>query len=248
MTTRGKFIAIEGIDGSGKRTQLDLLAQVFEQRGIAFARFSFPRYESSFGKLVARYLNGDFGSLASVDAHLSALLYAGDRFESKKELESALADGKMILADRYIGSNLAHQTARVPAEQREEFMAWLTQLEYGLYGLPKEDLVLYMRMNVAEAQRLVGMKESREYTSLRRDLHEADSSHLREAASVYDRLALATNWATIDCSMAGSGDTAEMLRPDEIHAQVIATFDGRLPEFSPAVRSAAKNVSRKGGA
>jgi hypothetical protein len=105
-----------------------------------------------------------------------------------------------------------------------------------------------MRMNVAEAQRLVGMKESREYTSLRRDLHEADSSHLREAASVYDRLALATNWATIDCSMAGSGDTAEMLRPDEIHAQVIATFDGRLPEFSPAVRSAAKNVSRKGGA
>jgi dTMP kinase len=248
MTKRGKFIAIEGIDGSGKRTQLDLLARVFEQRGIAFARFSFPRYESSFGKLVARYLNGDFGSLASVDAHLSALLYAGDRFESKKELESALAKGKTILADRYIDSNLAHQTARVPAEQREAFMVWLTQLEYGLYGLPKEDLVLYMRMNVAEAQRLVGMKASREYTSLQRDIHEADTSHLEKAARVYDRLARAPNWATIECSAAGSGAVAEMLGPEEIHVRVIATIDARVPEFSPTVRSAVKNVSRKGGA
>src|ERR1019366_6507631 len=106
MTPRGRLIALEGIDGSGKRTQLDLLARELDARGLATMRISFPRYESSFGKLVARYLNGEFGSLKAVDPHLSALLYAGDRLEAKAELESGLAAGKIVLADRYICSKL----------------------------------------------------------------------------------------------------------------------------------------------
>src|SRR5271169_6709206 len=142
MTPRGKLIALEGIDGSGKRTQLDLLARALGAQGRATLQISFPRYESSFGKLVARYLNGEFGSLETVDPHLSALLYAGDRLEAKPELESALAAGKIVLADRYVGSNLAHQSERVPPERRDEFLAWLRHLEYGLYGLPVEDLVV----------------------------------------------------------------------------------------------------------
>src|ERR1700720_3262175 len=121
MTPRGKLIALEGIDGSGKRTQLDLLAQALDARGVATLRISFPRYESSFGKLVARYLNGEFGSLETVDPHLSALLYAGDRLEAKAEIQAELAAGKIVLADRYVGSNLAHQSGRLPPEQREEF-------------------------------------------------------------------------------------------------------------------------------
>jgi dTMP kinase len=130
MTPRGKLIALEGIDGSGKRTQLDLLARDLDGRGLATLRISFPRYESSFGKLVARYLNGEFGSLETFDPHLSALLYAGDRLEAKAELESALAAGKIVLADRYIGSNLAHQSERVPPERREEFLAFLKRSAY----------------------------------------------------------------------------------------------------------------------
>src|ERR1700732_4651830 len=114
MAQRGKLIALEGIDGSGKRTQLELLSRALDARGFATVRISFPRYESFFGKLVGRFLNGDFGSVNQVDPHLSAMLYAGDRFEAKDELESALAAGKIVLADRYIGSNLAHQSERVP--------------------------------------------------------------------------------------------------------------------------------------
>src|ERR1700680_1061074 len=139
MTPRGKLIALEGIDGSGKRTQLDLLAYELDARGLATLRISFPRYESSFGKLVARYLNGEVGSLETVDPHLSALLYAGDRLEAKEEIESALSAGKIVLADRYIGSNLAPQSERIVPERRDEFLAWLRHLEYGLYGLPAED-------------------------------------------------------------------------------------------------------------
>src|SRR4030088_2905347 len=121
MTPRGKLIALEGIDGSGKRTQLDLLAHALEARGLSIMRISFPRYDSSFGKLAGRYLNGAFGPLETIHPHLSALLYAGDRFEAKGEIELALAARKLVLADRYIGSNLAHQTERVTPGQRDEF-------------------------------------------------------------------------------------------------------------------------------
>ena len=202
MPARGKLIVIEGIDGSGKRTQVDFLARALGKRGVAFSAVSFPRYEGFFGKLVARFLNGEFGSLASVDPHFSALLYAGDRLESKPAIEEALASGKTVLADRYIASNLAHQGARVPPEQRDEFIAWLKQLEYGVYGLPAEDLVLYLRVPAAEAHRLAGERgahRAREYTKLRRDLQESDIAHLEAASSVYDGLARQPHWAKIEC-------------------------------------------------
>lgn len=242
MTPRGKFIAIEGIDGSGKRTQLDLLAHALKYRGVQCAQFSFPRYDSSFGRLVARYLNGEFGPLPAVDAHLSALLYAGDRFESKGELEAALNSGKTLLVDRYIASNLAHQTARVSPERRPEFLGWLKELEYGLYGLPVEDLVLYMRLPVTEAHRLVGLKKAREYTTLQRDLQEADQKHLEQAALVYDQLASEPNWITIECTTrtcgaSGHGSEATtLLSPEVIHTAVLAAVDARLPGISRAAR------------
>jgi dTMP kinase len=225
MPPRGKLIALEGIDGSGKRTQLDFLARELDARAFATRQISFPRYESSFGKLVARYLNGEFGSLGAVDPHFSALLYAGDRLEAKAELESTLATGKIVLADRYIGSNLAHQSERVPAELRDDFLAWLKHLEYGLYGLPVEDLVVYLRVPAVQAHRLVGMKSVRAYTPLRRDIHEADVSHLEQTALIYDRLATEPNWVRIDCTDAASG---VLYSPEEIHRAILEAVESRI--------------------
>jgi dTMP kinase len=231
MPHRGKFIAIEGIDGSGKRTQIDLLSRAFDARGLPYVRCSFPRYESSFGRLVARFLNGEFGRLDAVDAHLSALLYAGDRFEARAELEAALAAGKMVLADRYVGSNLAHQGARVGPQRREDFISWLKRTEYGIYGLPAEDLVIYLRLPAIEAHRLVGLKSTRHYTTLERDLQEADLKHLEQAALVYDRLATEPNWVTVECF----DITAHQLRPpEEVHREVMAAVEARLMGLAPA--------------
>ncbi|HET9402217.1 MAG TPA: hypothetical protein VFO34_14835 [Candidatus Acidoferrales bacterium] len=226
---RGQFIAIEGIDGSGKRTQLDLLARAFEKRGVPYLRVSFPNYESFFGKLVARFLNGEFGGLEQVDPHFSALLYAGDRFESKKALNDALDAGKTILADRYVGSNLAHQTARVVESKRGEFLAWLRRLEYELYGLPQEDLVIYLRLPAKVAHRLIALKRARKYTELQRDILEADIRHLEEAAGIYDQLAKAPNWTTVNCFDASDsvGDP-RLLPPENIHREVLAAIDSRL--------------------
>jgi dTMP kinase len=225
MPARGKLIVIEGIDGSGKRTQVDCLARALRERGVDFTQVSFPQYDGFFGKLVARFLNGEFGPLAAVNPHFSALLYAGDRLESKPSIEASLASGKTVLADRYIASNLAHQGARMPSEQREEFIAWLKQLEYEVYGLPAEDLVLYLRVPAAEAHRLTGERGTRNYTKLRRDLQESDLAHLEAASAVYDTLARQPHWAKIECFDPAAG----ALRPPEaIHAEILAAIDARI--------------------
>lgn len=233
MAARGKFIAIEGVDGAGKRTQCELLNQALQTRGIPCAPFAFPRYESTFGRLIAAFLNGDLGRPEAIDAHLSALLYAGDRLEAKPELTAALAEGKTILADRYIASNLAHQAARVAPAQQAEFLSWVRHLEYDIYGLPAEDVLIYLRLLPTEAQRLVGKKPSRNYTPLQRDLLEADLHHLERASEVYDVLARDdARWITVECFDAAAG----ILRtPEDIHREVLESVESRV--FS---RTAAK--------
>jgi dTMP kinase len=225
MPARGKFIVLEGIDGSGKRTQLDMLARAFASRNVAFAQISFPRYDGFFGKLAARYLNGEFGSLEAVDPHFSALLYAGDRFEAKPSIESDLASGQTLIADRYIGSNLAHQGARVPRDKRPEFLQWLRQLEYQVYALPAEDLVIYLRVPPAEAHRLIGEKGARTYTKLQRDIQESNLAHLETTSEVYDQLAQRPNWLRIECY----DSAAKALRaPESIHQEILAAVQAHV--------------------
>jgi len=220
MPIRGKLIAIEGIDGSGKRTQMELLTTALGERGYSVFATGFPQYDSWFGKMVGQFLNGELGPLESVDPHFSALLYAGDRFEAKAKLEAALGNGQIVLVDRYIGSNLAHQTARVDPAKRPAFQEWIEHLEYRIYGLPKEDLVLYLRVPAAEAQKLVALKSARSYTSAQKDLLEASLRHLEDAAQMYDSLSKRANWNTIECF---DGKRNQMRSAEGIAKEVLGT-------------------------
>src|SRR5277367_3499351 len=192
----GKLIAIEGIDGSGKRTQVELLANALRQRGYSVHQTVFPKYESTFGRLIGQFLDGQLGSLETVDPRFTALLYAGDRLEAKPELEAALGKGQIVLADRYIGSNLAHQGARSAPETRNDFIDWIRHVEYSIYGLPREQLILYLRVPPQQAQKLVLQKTAREYTSAAQDLQESSLHHLQNAADVYDQLSAHAPWIT----------------------------------------------------
>jgi dTMP kinase len=175
--------------------------------------------------MVGQFLDGAFGTLEEVDAHFSALLYAGDRYESKEALWQALGSGKVVLTDRYVGSNLAHQAARVPARQRGQFIAWLKHLEYGVYGLPRETAVVYLRVPPRAAQALVARKAARAYTKKSHDLQEASLRHLEEAASVYDRLARAApGWVTVDCFDAAR---SAMKTPSKVHGAVVSALESR---------------------
>jgi dTMP kinase len=218
MTTPGLLIAIEGIDGSGKHTQAKLLAHALRSSGFVVHSTGFPQYDSWFGQMVGRFLNGDFGPLESVDPHFTALLYAGDRFEAKSQLESALREGKVVLVDRYIGSNLAHQVARAPTEKRAELLRWIEHLEYSLYGLPRENLILYLRVPPREAQTLVARKPERSYTSASHDILETDLRHLEDAAEMYDMLSRSRPWATIQCFNAQRN---AMRLPEEISGEML---------------------------
>jgi dTMP kinase len=215
----GKLIAIEGIDGSGKRTQVDLLTSALNASGIGVYSTAFPQYDSWFGNMVGQFLNGELGPLDAVDPHFSALLYAGDRFEAKPRLEAALDQGKIVLVDRYIGSNLAHQTARAAPEKRAEFRRWIEHLEYTVYGLPHEDRILYLRVPPSEAQQLVSQKTARSYTNAKQDLLEASLRHLQDAADMYDLLSRDTPWVTIECFDAPRG----VMRPPKDIAQEVWT-------------------------
>ncbi len=236
----GRLVAIEGIDGSGKRTQMDLLHGIIAagEGGHSVYSTAFPQYDSWFGKMVGQFLNGELGPLEAVDPHFTALLYAGDRFEAKPKIEAALDEGKIVLIDRYIGSNLAHQTARVAADKREEFRRWIEHLEYNIYELPREDLILYLRVPPAEAQKLVAQKSHRSYTSAKQDLLEASLRHLQDAAAMYDQLARGAPWVTIECFDSASG---AMRSVKEIAREVLAAVEHVLR--APVARD-----SRQGGA
>lgn len=199
MTHRGLLIAIEGIDGSGKHTQAKLLEHSLVSLGHRVFATGFPQYESWFGTMVGKFLNGDLGPLETVDPHFTALLYAGDRFESKARIEGALTDGKIVLIDRYVGSNLAHQVARARPEKRAEFLRWIEHLEYSIYGLPRENLILYLRVPPSQAQKLVAQKNERSYTAATHDIQERNLRHLEDAAEMYDMLSRSRPWATVQC-------------------------------------------------
>jgi dTMP kinase len=222
---RGMLIVFEGIDGAGKHTQITRLAAALAARSIATEVISFPVYQSFFGRLIERYLSGEFGPLDKVDPHFSAMLFAGDRQKQRGRILAALEAGKTLLADRYVASNLAHQGSRVPAAQRGVFMDWLRKLEYMENELPAEDLVLYLRIDPSEAQERMQIRRAGNGGS---DLHESDLEHLAAAAALYDELARGDQWITIDCFEPATGKPRSA---DEIHALVMAAVDVRLARF-----------------
>jgi dTMP kinase len=225
VASPGRLIAIEGIDGSGKQTQAKLLERALIARGHSVYATGFPQYDSWFGTMVGNFLNGELGPLDKVDPHFTALLYAGDRFEAKSSIEEALKEGKVVLVDRYIGSNLAHQVARAAPDKRAELMRWIEHLEYTIYGLPREALILYLRVPPREAQKLVSRKSQRAYTNSSHDLQETSLRHLEDAGEMYDMLSRSRPWATIQCFDAEHGT---MRPPQDIAAEMLAAVNSVL--------------------
>ena len=211
------LIAIEGIDGSGKGTQAKLLHERCREAGLSSALISFPRYaETRFGRAVGEFLNGRFGTLDQVSPFLAALLYAGDRFESRALLRGAIADNDVVILDRYVASNVAHQGSKLAGDDRRDVIRWIGEVEHGVYELPRPDLVILLDLPVETARTLVARKQARAYTDRKADIQEADARYLAGVRDVYRELAAHNPaWRVVECLR---GDT---LRPvDDIAEEI----------------------------
>lgn len=213
----GLIIAIEGIDGSGKNTQSNKLLAEFLRTGARATKISFPQYATNFfGKEVGSYLNGEFGSLSEVHPKLSAMLYAGDRFESKSEILSKSSEDAILICDRYVHSNVAHQIAKVSEQDQSEFRNWIETLEYEIYGIPKPDLVIFLNVPPSTSSNLVLKKSARDYTSKKKDIHEADDIYLSKVYELFkNEASINKSWVSIDCFTSG-----KLLDEDEIFEKI----------------------------
>ncbi|MCG8466019.1 MAG: dTMP kinase [Xanthomonadales bacterium] len=223
------LICIEGIDGSGKATQSQLLVNALRDRygDERVLTMSFPRYgQSFFAREVGAYLNGERGTLAQVHPRFSAILFAGDRFQAKPELEQALAGGKIVVCDRYVASNTAHQGARLPAAEREAFYHWNDELEHQVFGLPRPHVNFFIDVPPHVAWELVAKKKARDYTDKQRDIQEAEAGYLQEVYRVYQDLAASQRWTVLPCLQAGELKTPQQIF-SELWEALLAT--GQLP-------------------
>lgn len=189
--TDGLFVAIEGGDGSGKGTQSELLREhAGTTLGKHVLKVSFPRYGEQSAYYASEYLNGAYGTADEVPADLASLTYALDRFAAKDDIEAQLAlPGGFVIADRYVASNLAHQGTkfRDPTE-RQAFYERMMATEYEVLGIPKPSINIVLIMPTDLAQANVDKKDARSYTKNKRDIHEADASHLDRAKANYEEL------------------------------------------------------------
>lgn len=204
---------LEGLDGSGKSVQFGLLHEYLKEQGFPVVTVDFPDYQGSvFGGLVGRYLDGQFGDVYEVSPYVASLLYAGDRLEARARLVGWLDEGRWVLANRYVGSNMAYHSAKLPAQERPAFLAWLKRLEFDANELPIPDQVLFLHAPAATAQRMVGQKAARVYTGSSHDIHERNQPYLQLVAQQYLWLCEnETGWQRLDVT-----DAAGELLPREV--------------------------------
>ena len=195
----GKLIVIEGIDGSGKSTQFELLCNRFASEGKEFRRITFPRYNEESSVFVRMYLNGQFGEGPdSVNAYAASTFFAVDRFASfLQDWRAYYENGGVILTDRYTTSNAIHQGAKLPCEQREFFFKWLYDYEFCLLGLPEPDLVFFMDIDPVQA--LQRLRRRQAETETFGDIHENDPAYLEKCALCGDQAAALHGWRRIKC-------------------------------------------------
>lgn len=216
---KGKLIVIEGGDGSGKATQTELLRKYFASQKILTKTISFPQYKSTFfGKTIARVLRGEIAPLSQINPYLISMVYAMDRVEAKDKLYKWLNEGFMVVLDRYVSSNMAHQTGRLPKKEQNKFLNWIEKLEYTVNNVPREDVVIYLYVPYTTSQKLLTERKTDTHLQGKKDIVEKDSEYLRKAEETYTKLEKKfPHWVRIDCI----DETGKMRSREAIHKEIV---------------------------
>lgn len=210
----GKLIVIEGLDGSGKSTQLELLPKSLSELGIECRTVSFPNYDSDSSALVKMYLSGEFGSKPEdVNAYAASTFYAVDRFASyKTNWGKFYENGGTVIAGRYTTSNAVHQASKLDPQIWEEFLSWLYEFEYEKIGIPKPDMVIFLDMPTAVSQKLLSKRYSGDND--KKDIHERDVDYLEHCRKAALFTAEFSGWQIVPCAENGEPRTIEAIAED----------------------------------
>lgn len=227
--TKGKLIVIDGIDGSGKATQVKLLEARFKNEGIRVKTTEFPNYEENFfGGLIGEYLAGAYGDFSEIDPRVGSVLYAADRFESKERINKWLNEGFTVLIDRYASANQIHQGGKIKdLKERKKFLAWLDVMEFSVFKIPKPDLVIYLDVPFEVSKMWLEKKillRKKKYLKGRVDVAEENLNYLKNSRESALLLAKQNkNWEKVVCCKG----TVCML-PEEVHQHVFKVVKKRL--------------------
>ena len=217
------FIVLEGLDGAGKSTQITKLREMFRAKGVESEYLHFPRFDAPiYGELIARFLRGDLGSVESVNPYLVALLYAGDRADAATTIRQWLDDGKVVIVDRYVYSNIGYQCAKIAnSAERNTLREWILHTEFEEFGIPKPDLSLFLDVPFAFTERkLTEVREGadRDYLQGGKDIHEASLDLQRRVREVYlESAALNADLKVVDCST----EEGSMASPEIIFERIM---------------------------
>ena len=218
------FIVLEGLDGAGKSTQIKQLRALLQSRGIESEYVHFPRFEAPvYGELIARFLRGELGSVESVDPYIVALLFAGDRADMAPQIRKWEAEGKVVIVDRYVYSNIGYQCAKIAdAEGQQRLKQWILETEYGYYNIPRPDLSIFLDVPVSfTAKSLTEQRtgDDRAYLNGQSDIHESSLDLQQQVRRVYLEAAKTDACLkVVDCSNSEGG----MDSPEGIFARIEA--------------------------
>ena len=216
MSKRGKFFAFEGIDGSGKSTQTKLLARHLEATGCRVKTVEIPQYGKKSAGPVEEYLAGKYGNANEVNPYAASSFFAVDRYDLSFQLREWLTRGYVVVADRYVGSNMGHQGAKISSpKKREEFFKWLYELEYGVFQIPKPTISFFLDIPAKVAQKLCENPARRK--KKKKDIHERDSKHFQSAERAYHH---ALKLFPRDFILIENMDHGKLLLPQEVHEAV----------------------------
>lgn len=213
---KGKLIIFDGGDGAGKHTQSDMLVQRLIQEGRQVGTLDFPRLATNtFGKLIRECLDGKRGDFLHLDPYVASVLFAADRFESKKTVTDWLEEGRLVIVDRYVSSNMLHQGSKIKDESElKSFISWLEHVEYDIFGMPRPDLHIYFQIDPEERIKMLQHAADKRENVM--DLAETNLQHQKETDETAKRIiGLTSNWISVECM----GEHGVRTRED-IHEEV----------------------------
>lgn len=219
MLVENKLIVIEGLDGGGKTTQLELIKKVYPD----FRYITFPNYSSPSGQIVTSYLKGEYGEKDDfVSAYTASCFYAVDRYTSyKTDWESDYKSGKTIVSARYVSSNAMYQMTKLPQENWDGYMNWLFDMEYNKFGMPKPYATIFLDMPTEVSRKLLLKRYGGDEKKL--DLHESNLEFMNACRRAAEYVAEKEDWIVIPCA-----ENGEPLPIETIHKAIIHKIEGML--------------------